>query len=364
MLHRLTLRVLPQLHHIVTDDAIRRRKRWVMLVPGLVAFLLYRILGHVVPLSEPLVLLVCSGMISALAAVWAYRMGREVSVAGIIRDEQYRDLAWIAGWIGFAYGIQLSLLVLAILKVFVNYDFLVHPDGPAMMAIIIACTSATRDAFEIGCVRRAAQQGNGILTFPDGRAFRQWVRIEPMMLGRWIGVAALAAGGSAVLAWRMLGEGLGSQREWGYVICISMLIASLGLASFVAGETQRGNWWTGMRAKGWWQGIRFWIWPCWTFAATYYLVLVGFVVYVLRVDVVTLSLRMAMAMTTAMLLVAYSVFLGRRSLFEVQAARGIGEGIQRCPFVMGIVKQTRAATGSAPARLWSTLFNGGNRLSQ
>ncbi|MDH4194806.1 MAG: hypothetical protein OEV70_11730, partial [Nitrospirota bacterium] len=76
MLHRLSLRVLPQLNALVTDPPVRKRKRLVMLVPGLVAFGIYRLFKQVLPLSEPLVLLGFSGCISMLAAIWAYRQGR------------------------------------------------------------------------------------------------------------------------------------------------------------------------------------------------------------------------------------------------------------------------------------------------
>ena len=42
MLHRLALRVLPSLTLPVTEDSVRKRKRLVMFVPGLVAFACYR----------------------------------------------------------------------------------------------------------------------------------------------------------------------------------------------------------------------------------------------------------------------------------------------------------------------------------
>jgi hypothetical protein len=72
------------------------------------------------------------------------------------------------------YGVQLSLLVLALLWL-VGYDYLKHPDGPAMMAIIISCTSVARDAFEIGHVRKMALMGRPFPTFPDGAALRTMV---------------------------------------------------------------------------------------------------------------------------------------------------------------------------------------------
>jgi len=91
MLHRLSLRVLPQLNLLVTDQPVRKRKRLVMLAPGLVAFGIYRLLKDVLPLSEPLVLLGLSGCVSALAldrgclwhAAFALSLSYSASVCGV-----------------------------------------------------------------------------------------------------------------------------------------------------------------------------------------------------------------------------------------------------------------------------------------
>ena len=69
MLHRLSLRVIPQLNAVVTEPGVRRRKRWVMLIPGFVAFVLYRLLKDVLPLSDPLALLTFSGVLSTFTRV-------------------------------------------------------------------------------------------------------------------------------------------------------------------------------------------------------------------------------------------------------------------------------------------------------
>ena len=56
-------------------------------------------------------------------------MGRAESYERIYRTDGPGRLLWIGGWIGFVYGVQLSLLVLALLALFVDYNFLVHPEG-------------------------------------------------------------------------------------------------------------------------------------------------------------------------------------------------------------------------------------------
>src|SRR5262245_25574020 len=146
MLHRMALRVLPSLSVTVTEAAVRKKKRFLMFVLGFVAFALYRLAKYLLPLSEPLVLLSVSGAVAAGMALVAYGIGRATVWPSIVRQDGLRTILWVAGWIGFVYGVQLSLLVLALLWL-VGYDYLLHPDGPAMMAMIIPSMAVVRDAF-------------------------------------------------------------------------------------------------------------------------------------------------------------------------------------------------------------------------
>src|SRR5262245_18321709 len=171
MLHRMALRVLPSLSLAVTEDAVRKRKRIVMFVPGVVAFGIYRLAKHLLPLTDPRVLLTISGMVGLVTALVAYRVGRASAWNTVMLEDGKKLLTWMAGGIWFVYGVQLSLLVIALLWL-VGYDYLKHPDAPGMMAIIISCTAAARDAFEIGHVRRAALMGRPFPTFPNGIALR------------------------------------------------------------------------------------------------------------------------------------------------------------------------------------------------
>lgn len=351
MLHRLTLRVLPQLHTIVTDPAVRKRKRLVMLVPGLIAFVLYRITKQVLPLSDPFLLLVFSGSLCSLTALWAYRMGRGVSLTTSIHEDGKRFWTWLLAWVGFAYGVQLSLFVLALLRVFVGYDFLLHPDGPAMMAIIISCTSVTRDAFEIGVVRLMEQHGQPALTFPDGRGFWRWLRIEPTAIGRWVGLAALAGMSSSLVLAGSLEMG---QMQLAQTLTISVLVACLALVAFFSSESRSGNWLERAKQVGWLQSIRFWTWPCLPFAATYYLVQVGILTFLIGEDGSQPLIQGGVAGVTAAMMTGYCYYLGRRKLIEVQLQAGFSENLQSCPFVMGILSKAGIVSNhnrlhSAPA---------------
>jgi len=341
MLHRLTLRVLPELNALVTEPGERRRKRVVMFVAGLAAFGLYRISKTWIGLSDPLALMGVSGGIAMLTALVAYRIGRRTSLLTAFHEDGLRRVAWLLGWVGFAYGIQLSLLVLALLQLFVRYNFLEHPDGPAMMAIIIACTSVARDAFEIGCVRRVEQQGETVTTFPDGRGLRRWILSEPKVVMQWV----VFAGGIGFVASLLLAfAGETGRAAFMQATVMSVVAGSLGYVSFLAGVSPSGDWVGGLKSKGWFPSLRFLIWPCWTFAITYYLVQVGFVTFLFRAEITDGLILAGISGVTSVLVTIYGSYLGRQALLAVQAHDGVPENLQHCPFVMGILGKRRVSS--------------------
>ncbi|WP_447984446.1 hypothetical protein [Nitrospira sp. Nam74] len=335
MLHRLALRLLPSLTVAVTEEPVRKRKRWVMMAPGLVAFVVYRAAKWLVPLSDPLVLLAMSGLVSAVTAVWAYRVGRARSLASVWREDGIGRFVWLVGWIGFTYGVQLSLLVLALLKILAHYDFLHHPDGPAMMAIIIACTSVARDAFEIGYVRRLQQDGKPILTFPDGEIFRRYLREQPYQVLRWAVLGAVTCVTVAVAATRVpMG-----QIEVVQFAIVTLVAGTVTILAYMAGEQRPGGWQARLSVVGWAELFRFWWWPGLAFAATYYLVISGIVTFVLRWETETVWLQGLTAGLVAVLMSVYSYFLGGRRYQEDRIHQVVPPSLLRCPFVMGLLSK-------------------------
>ena len=337
MLHRLSLRVLPQLNALVTDPPVRKRKRIVMLAPGLVAFGIYHLLKPVLPLSEPLVLLGFSGCISMLAAIWAYRQGRGGTLRDSFRQDGAQRWVWLVGWIGLVYSMQLSLLVLAILQVFVGYDFLLHPEGPSMMAIIISCTSVTRDAFEIGYVQRLTHQGVVVPTFPNGEALRKWIPQEMVVIVKWVALATIMGIAGSWLLFRI---GPIELQPIIQSLLVPVIVASIGLISFFGGQALYAQNKQEPKRRAWLSSLWFWVWPSLTFSATYFLVLMGMTAFVFRVEQVSQGGFIAMAACTAMLMVLYTLFLGWRKSYEEQLVI-IPESIQRCPFVMGILQNSK-----------------------
>lgn len=332
----------------VTAPAVRTRKRVVMLVAGLVAFAAYRLVSHLHALSEPVVLLGVSGLLSASAALWAYHRGRAVPLATVWAEDRGRLLAWVVGWIGFLYGVQLSLMVLALLKVLINYDFFQHPEGPAMMAIVIACTSVSRDAFEIGHIRLLQRRGEPVLTFPDGSPLRALFREQPGRLLTWLTLAALM-GVLGALALAPLGE-LG--RTALLQLVVSTLVAgSLAVWAYLAGAQHLGSWHGLIQSVGWLELFRFWWWPGLAFAATYYLVVVGALEFLLRQEL-TLTAYGITAGLVAGMMALYCYYLGYRRHVEDRVQQTVPASLLRCPFVTGILSKTRTPSNGlamAPA---------------
>ncbi len=339
MLHRMALRVLPSLSLAVTEDSVRKQKRIVMFVPGLVAFAVYRLAKLLLPLSEPIVLLMVSGLVAVVTALSAYRVGRATAWGRILREDGGRLLIWLGGWIGFVYGVQLSLLVLALLWL-VGYDYLKHPDGPAMMAIIISCTSVARDAFEIGHVRKAALMGRPFPTFPDGVALRTMVANHAMELSPWV-AAGLVVGA--------LGASLGYlvEANQGAALVQLSAVAVLGggvaLCAYFGGLRPQASWIQGLFQTKASELLKYWWWPGLTFAATYYLVAVGCVLFLLRQPGIPTAYAMAGGGFVTGLMTLYCYYLGFRRQVEDQQGHTMSSALLRCPFVMGILgKSTRA----------------------
>ncbi len=338
----MSLRVLPSLSLAVTEDSVRKKKRIVMFVPGLVAFVVYRAAKLLLPLSEPIVLLMVSGLIALVTALLAYRVGRVTAWSKIVQEDGGRLLLWLGGWIGFVYGVQLSLLVLALLWL-VGYDYLKHPDGPAMMAIIIACTSVARDAFEIGHVRKMALMGRPFPTFPDGAALRTMVSSVAVKFAPWVTVGLVVG---------TLGASLGHfvEANQGAALVQLFAVAVLGgvvaLCAYFGGLRPQSSWIQGLAQTKTGELLKYWWWPGLSFAATYYLVAAGCVIFLLGQPGIPTSYAMASGGFVTGMMALYCYYLGFRRQVEERQGHTMSSALLRCPFVMGILGKSTGAGAS------------------
>lgn len=340
MLHRMALRVLPSLSLAVTEEAVRKKKRIVMFVPGLIAFGVYRFAKHLVPIAEPLVLLAVSALVAMVTAALAYRVGRAAPWAEIMRHDGVRLLSWVVGWTGAVYGVQLSLLVLTLLWV-MSYSYLQHPDGPAMMAIIISCTSVARDAFEIGHVRRLAQQGRPFLTFPDGAPLRVLLQDKAGQLGPWV-LAGLALGALASIPGLLIADVQGAALA--QLLTVTVLGGGLTLCAYFGGLYPSTPWVQTLRRTAPGELVKYWWWPGMAFASTYFLVAMGLLLFVMRQPTITSGSAAVMGALVTAIMALYGYYLGDRRHVEDEQAPQLSSGMLRCPFVMGILGKTIGTT--------------------
>ncbi|MDO8547024.1 MAG: hypothetical protein Q7R68_06655, partial [Nitrospirales bacterium] len=263
----MTMRVVPALTVAVTEEGFRKRKRILMLFPGLFAFVLYKILQAWGWHADIVFLLLASGLFSAVVALVAYTYGRERRFIELIRERDFQGLSRIGLRIGFLYAVQLSLMVLALLKV-VTYSYFEHPDGPAMMALIISSTSVARDAFEIGHLRFLQQQGRPFVTFPDGKAL--WA----LVTGRGDLWALPVAGATLALGLAYMGLvaiAPAVATDLGHFVVIGVFVGIICTLAFVQGLQPAMPGWKGLTQYSWRELLRFFMWPGMTFGWTYYL---------------------------------------------------------------------------------------------
>ncbi|BFU93904.1 MAG: conserved membrane protein of unknown function [Nitrospira sp.] len=343
MLHRMALRVLPSLSLAVTEAAVRKKKRIVMFAPGMVAFGCYRLAKHLLPLSEPWVLLLACGVLGLVTSLASYRVGRASDWRAIGEQDGARLLMWMTGWIGFAYGIQLSLLVLALLWL-VGYDYLQHPDGPAMMAMIISCTAVARDAFEIGHVRKMQIMGRPFTTFPNGAPLRELVGSRSALWAPWVAAGVVAGA---------LGASLGHLVQTDQIALIVQLAGvtlvggTIALCAYLSGMRPQVSWTAGLLDTKVSESLKYWWWPGMAFASTYYLVAAGVVIFVAREPGVPTWCAAVAGGMVAALMGLYGYYLGHRRRIEDQQAPEVSAAMLRCPFVMGILGKSGAGASLA-----------------
>jgi hypothetical protein len=345
MLHRMALRVIPSLSLAVTEDAVRRKKRIVMFIPGMIAFAAYRLAKHFVPITEPLVLLAVSSLVAMITALLAYRVGRTATWSVIVRQDGLRLLSWLAGWIGAVYGIQLSLLVLTLLWI-MHYSYLQHPDGPAMMAIIISCTSVARDAFEIGHVRKLSVLGRPFLTFPDGGQLRMLVQHRAWRLSPWV-LIGLGVGAGASLSGLIIANERGAVLA--QLLSVTLLGGGLALCAYFGGLYPAGSWLHSLRQTAPGELLKYWWWPGMAFASTYYLVAMGLLLFIVRQPAITLGSAAVMGALVTAIMGVYGYYLGDRRHVEDEKASQLSGGMLRCPFVMGILGKSVGPDSAAGA---------------
>ena len=95
--------------------------------------------------------------------------------------------------------------------------------------------------------------------------------------------------------------------------------------------------------------LKYWWWPGMAFASTYYLVVMGLVLFVGRQPGMAAMQAMTGGAVVTAIMALYGYYLGHRRHVEDEQAPQLSSGMLRCPFVMGILGKSASASGSMEA---------------
>jgi hypothetical protein len=95
--------------------------------------------------------------------------------------------------------------------------------------------------------------------------------------------------------------------------------------------------------------LKYWWWPGLSFAATYYLVAAGCVIFLLKEPGIPTAYAMASGGFVTGMMALYCYYLGFRRQVEEQQGQTMSSALLRCPFVMGILGKSTGAGVSVTA---------------
>lgn len=221
-----------------------------------------------------------------------------------------------------------------------------------MMAVIISCSAVSRDAVEIGHLRWMESQGRSFLTFPDGGSFRGLLGRDPAGMLRSAAIGMLLC---AVGSWIIGALFTGSMAPLAQLLMATVLGGSAALYAYLAGLSAPATWKERARQTHWMELARFWWWPGFAFAATYFLVMYGIAEFVLRAAARSRVQFGILATGTGFLMGLYCYYLGARRAFEDRIHATVPSSMLRCPFITGILGKHKGASapGAADAAAFS-----------
>ena len=253
MLHRLKLRLLYK-EQLSSDPINGRKKLRVILISGFLVYLPFFAIAYFISFETRALYLLLIGLLAAMTcmpvAFYGYAKGLNQSCASLWQ-ERPTEIKWLCVKIGFLYGFVLYWMILGIVEFLFGYSVM----RAALISFVAAAVA--RDGFEIGVIRSQSEKGT-ITVFPDGKS------IYPFLTSAGVNnlTQTFFSFGVAYGVGFLLGMVITNPI---YQTLMSGLVGG-GMATFV-----------GMQNRAWNSSliscIRFFIWPGFTMAATYFLIL-------------------------------------------------------------------------------------------
>ncbi|MGH7255933.1 MAG: hypothetical protein ACREI3_09160, partial [Nitrospirales bacterium] len=135
--------------------------------------------------------------------------------------------------------------------------------------------------------------------------------------------------------------------ELSQLLVVTVVGGVVSVGAYLSGTDRPGGWPAWIGQLGWWELFRFWWWPGLTFAATYYLVLAGLVLFVFHPSATPFGTQLVMAATVGGVMALYCYYLGVRRRIEDRIFQAVPASLTRCPFIMGILSGKSPTSGDA-----------------
>jgi hypothetical protein len=130
---------------------------------------------------------------------------------------------------------------------------------------------------------------------------------------------------------------------------VAVLGGGVALCAYFGGHCPQASWVQGLLQTKVNELLKYWWWPGLSFASTYYLVVAGCVIFLLRQPGIPTSYAMAGGGFVTGMMALYCYYLGFRRQVEEQQGHTISSALLRCPFVMGILGKTTGTGVSVQA---------------
>lgn len=266
MLHRLKLRLIYG-EILDADRAAVRRKFKVILFSGLAVYLPFLAIGYFLFLELRVSFLITMALLSALTcvpvALYAYARGFGQPLMALLKKRP-DEMCWLAIKIGFVYAFWLYWMVLGMVEFLFGY----HVVRAAMISFV--ASAVARDGFDIGYLRAREDAGAPVgpirpsmrrsprTIFPDGRAFSEVFQVAARSRFFLIGGAIVSG---AAIGWAMGAYFIHPIAQSLWVGFVGGLISILAFSS-TCDVSPNGRAW-----------VRFFLWPGFTMACTYFFIL-------------------------------------------------------------------------------------------
>jgi hypothetical protein len=136
---------------------------------------------------------------------------------------------------------------------------------------------------------------------------------------------------------------------------VAVLGGGVALCAYFGGLRPQASWSQALVQTKAGELLKYWWWPGLSFAATYYLVAAGCVIFLLDQPGIPTSYAMASGGFVTGMMALYCYYLGFRRQVEERQGHTMSSALLRCPFVMGILGKSTGAGASMTAGSGSKL---------